>query len=334
MFSPVFRKEKTMRAIVYRKYGPPDVLRLEEIATPVPRDNQVLVRVRAASVNPLDWHFIRGTPGPMRLITGLGKPRSPGIGRDLAGEVHAVGNRVTQFKPGNAVYGTGRGAFAEFACASPAELALKPEGISFLRAAAVPIAGLTALQALRDKAHVRPGMNVLVNGASGGVGTFAVQIGKSLGAAITAVCSARNIEFVRSIGADHVIDYAREDFTRGSQIYDAILDCVGNHPFSSSRRVLHPRGVYVGIGAGGPDVTAGDFLGSMLKERALSLFDQRKMTAIMARINTADLNALSELMNAGKVTPVIDRDYALADTADAVRHVEAGHARGKVVIVV
>jgi len=323
-----------MKAIVYRSYGPPDVLRLEEIDKPAPRDNEVLIRIHAASVNPLDWHFMRGTPGLFRLVTGLGKPRSPRLGRDLAGEVEAVGEAVRQFKPGDAVYGMGRGAFAEFACALEPELALKPQSVTFEQAAAVPIAGLTALQALRDKAHAQPGSKILINGAAGGVGTFAVQMGRSFGAEITAVCSARNAELVRSIGADHVIDYAREDFTHGDGRYDAILECVGNHPFSSCRRVLDPGGVYVGIGGGGPDRTSASILGMMVKNIALSWFDSRKMAGMLAKANTADLNLINELMTAQKITPVIDRQYKLSDVPEAIRYLETGHARGKVVIVV
>jgi NADPH:quinone reductase-like Zn-dependent oxidoreductase len=323
-----------MKAIVYRQYGPPDVLKLEVIDKAVPRDNEVLIRVRAASINPLDWHFMRGVPGFLRLITGLGKPRSPRLGRDLAGEVEAVGKGVRQFKPGDAVYGTGRGAFAEFACALASELAPKPEGVTFEQAASVPIAGLTALQALRDKAHVEPGKNILINGASGGVGTFAVQIGKAFGAEISAVCSARNAELVRSLGADHVIDYGQEDFTQGDRRYDAILECVGNHPFSSCRRVLNPGGVWVGIGGGGPDQTTAAILFPMMKGTALSWFGSRKMAGMVAKANAADLNAISELITAHKVMPVIDRQFKLSDVPDAIRYLETGHARGKVVIVI
>ena len=323
-----------MKGIVYRTYGPPHVLTLEEIEKPAPRDNEVLIGVRAASINPLDWHFMRGTPGFIRLMTGLGKPKSPGLGVDLAGEVEAVGKDAKLFKTGDAVYGTGRGAFAEFACAPESTLALKPEGVTFEQAASVPIAGLTALQALRDKAHVQPGQRILVNGAAGGVGTFAVQMGKWLGAEITAVCSARNTELVRSIGADHVIDYSREDFTSGETRYDAILECVGNHPFSSCRRVLKPRGVYVGIGGGGPERSTASIVAAVMSNVALSLFSRRKMAGMLAKSNTADLNAISELMTAGRVTPVIDMQYKLRDTADAIRYVETGHARGKVVIVI
>jgi NADPH:quinone reductase-like Zn-dependent oxidoreductase len=323
-----------MKAIVYRTYGPPHVLRLEEIEKPVPLDNEVLIRVRAASVNPADWHFMRGTPGFIRLISGLGKPKSPRLGIDLAGEVEAVGKDVKLFKAGDAVYGTGRGAFAEFAWAPESTLAIKPEGVTFEQAASVPIAGLTALQALRDKAHVQTGQRILVNGAAGGVGTFAVQIGKWLGAEITAVCSARNTELVRSIGADHVIDYSRDDFTRAEIRYDAILECVGNHPFASCRRVLKPHGVYVGIGGGGPDRSTASIMAGVMSNVALSWFSSRKMVGMLAKSNTADLNVINEGMTAGRVTPVIDLRYNLRDTADAINYVETGHARGKVVIVV
>ena len=323
-----------MKAIVYRKYGPPEVLKLEEMESPSPGEKEVLIRVRAASVNPLDWHFMRGVPGFLRLITGLGKPKSPLIGRDLASVVEAVGKNVRHFKPGDAVYGTGRGAFAEFACALESMLALMPEGVTFEQAASVPIAGLTALQALRDKARAQPGHKVLINGAAGGVGTFAVQMGKWIGAEITAVCSARNADLVRAIGADHVIDYTREDFTRGRRGFDAILECVGNHPFSSCRHVLKPGGVYVGIGGGGPDRTTGALLASMMKNMGVSWFDSRKMAGMLAKANTADLNLISELIVAGKVKPVIDLEYKLAEVPAAIRYLEAGHARGKVVVVI
>jgi NADPH:quinone reductase-like Zn-dependent oxidoreductase len=323
-----------MRAIVYREYGPPDVLKLEEMEQPVPGDNEVLVRVRAASVNPLDWHFMRGTPLFLRLLSGFGKPRFPRLGRDLAGVVEAVGKDVRQFKPGDAVYGTGRGAFAELACAAESELAPKPEKVSFPQAACVPIAGLTALQGLRDKVHAGSGKKILINGAAGGVGTFAVQLGKGMGAEITAVCSARNGELVRTLGADHVIDYAREDFTRGPRRFDGILECVGNHPFSECRRVLNPGGVWVGIGAGGPDRSGMGMLVGMLKNVAVSWFSSQKMAGMMAKITTADLNVMSELITAGKVTSVIDLEYKLAEVPEAIRYLEAGHARGKVAIVI
>ncbi len=322
-----------MKAIVYRSYGPPDVVHIEEVDKPVPRDNEVLIKVRAASVNPLDWHFMRGSPGFLRLITGIGKPRLPRLGADVAGEVEAAGSAVTLFKPGDAVYGTCRGAFAEFACAAPATLALKPQALTFEQAAAVPIAGLTALQALRDKAHVQPGHRVLINGAAGGVGTFAVQIGRSFGAEVTGVCSGRNVEMVRTLGANHVIDYTREDFARSSQRYDAILECVGNHSYSESRPVLNKGGVYVGIG-GGPHTKSMALLAGMIRNIVLSWFASEKMAGILAKSNTADLNLLAGLMTDGRITPVIDLQYKLTEVPEALRYLEAGHARGKVVIVV
>jgi NADPH:quinone reductase-like Zn-dependent oxidoreductase len=323
-----------MKAIVYHAYGSPDVLRLEEIDKPIPADNEVLLRVRAASVNPLDWHFMRGTPGFLRFITGLGKPKSPRLGRDVAGQVEAVGKNVTQFKPGDEVYGTGRGAFAEYACAPATELAVKPASVAYEQAASVPIAGLTALQSLRDKARVEPGQRVLINGAAGGVGTFAVQMAHSFGVEVTAVCSGRNIEMVRALGAQQVIDYTREDFIQGPVRYDAILDCVGNHPFSACRRVMNPHGVYVGIGGGAPDVSTGAILAHIMKNTALSWFVSQKMSGILAKSNTADLSAINELMIAGKITPVIDRQYTLGEVPEAIRYLEQGHARGKVVIAV
>jgi NADPH:quinone reductase-like Zn-dependent oxidoreductase len=277
---------------------------------------------------------MRGTPGFLQLITGIGKPRLPRLGADVAGEVEAAGGAVTLFKPRDAVYGTCRGAFAQFACAASSTLAIKPRTLTFEQAAAVPIAGLTALQALRDKAHVQPGQRVLINGAAGGVGTFAVQIAKFFGAEVTGVCSGRNVEMVRTLGANHVIDYTREDFTRGSQHYDAILECVGNHSYSESRHVLNKGGVHVGIGGGVPDTKSMVLLAGMIKNMVLSWFASEKMAGVLAKSNTADLNMLNELMTAGKVTPVIDLQYKLTEVPEAIRYVEAGHARGKVVIVV
>ena len=240
-----------MQAIVYYEYGSPDVLRYEEVEKPVPGENEVLIKVRAAALNPYDWHFIRGTPAFIRLMTGLGKPKSSRLGADVAGVVEAAGRRVTQFKPGDEVFGTCRGAFAEYACAPETTLARKGEKVTWEQAAAVPIAALTALQSLRDKAHVEPGQKVLINGAAGGVGTFAVQIAKWMGAHVTGVCSARNAEMIRSIGGDDAIDYTREDFTRSGRRWDVILECVGNSPFATCRRVLNPKGIYVGVGEGG-----------------------------------------------------------------------------------
>ena len=251
-----------MHAILYHHYGPPEVLEYADTDKPTPAENEVLIRVHAASVNPYDWHFMRGTPTFARVFMGVGGPRFPGLGADVAGVVESVGNKVTRFRPGDAVYGTARGAFAEFACARESNLAVKPEGISFEQAAALPIAGITALQALRDRARVLPEQSVLINGASGGVGTFAVQIAKILGAQVTGVCSARNVELVRSLGADAVIDYTREDFTRSLDHYDAIFDLAGNRKLKDLRRVLRPRGVLVGCGGGGPERLPGSCCGA------------------------------------------------------------------------
>ena len=232
-----------MKAIVYREYGPPDVLRCEEIDKPTPGDSEVLLQVRAAALNPYDWHFMRGEPYAIRLMAGIGKPKNNRIGADVAGIVESVGRNVTQFKPGDAVYGVCQGAFAEYVCIAETKLVKKPDGISFEQAASIPIAGLTALQALRDKGKIQPGQAVLVNGASGGVGTFGVQIAKAFGAKVTGVTSTRNVELVRSIGADDVIDYTKQDFTKSDKRFDLILDCVGNHTFSECLRVLQPKGI-------------------------------------------------------------------------------------------
>jgi NADPH:quinone reductase-like Zn-dependent oxidoreductase len=323
-----------MKAIVYDHYGPPDVLQYAEIEKPVPSADQVLLRVRASSVNPYDWHFIRGTPSFIRLFTGLRAPKSRRVGADVAGVVQAVGSSVTSFKPGDPVFGTATGSFAEFACASPSTLALKPENLTWEQAASAPIAGITALQGLRDKAGILPGQQVLINGASGGVGTFAVQIAKSLKARVTGVCSTRNIELVRSIGADEVIDYTRQDFLHGAARYDVFFDLVGNHPLSASLRVLRPKGIYIGCGGGGPDKRSTELLGSMLHSFLLRPFVSQKMPGLIAKVNTGDLNFLAGLMRSGKVTPVLDRTYALNQTAGAIRYIEQGHARGKVAITI
>jgi NADPH:quinone reductase-like Zn-dependent oxidoreductase len=320
-----------MHAIVYDHYGSPDVLKYEEIAKPAPGENEVLIRVRAASVNPLDWHFMRGTPYPLRMMTGLGKPKAAGLGVDVAGRVETVGNRVTRFKPGDEIFGTGRGAFAEYACVAESALATKPENVTFEQAASVPIAGLTALQGLRDKCHLQPGQKVLINGAAGGVGTFAVQIAKSFGAEVTGVCSARNAEMVRSLGADRVIDYTQEDFTRSGQRYDVLFDCIGNHSFSACRRVLNPGGIHIVIGAQAGSSLIGFFARS-IAAGVLSGLKHRKVAGFMAKRSGEDLAILADLMKAGKVTPVIDRCYSLSQTPEAIRYLEEGHARGKVVI--
>jgi len=325
-----------MKAIVYCDYGLAN-LKLENIEKPTPSDDQILVKVRAASVNPLDWHFIEGTPKIMRAMgVGLRKPKDTRLGVDFAGTVEAVGKDVTQFKPGDEVFGGRDGAFAEYVCPrANRAVAIKPANITFEQAASVPIAAITALQGLRDKGHVQPGQTVLINGASGGVGTFAVQIAKSFGADVTGVCSTRNVDMVRSLGADHVIDYTKEDFTKGDQRYDVVLDNVGTQPLSGFRRVLTPKGIYVMIGGGGPNDSQwiGPF-GRVINTVVLSPFMSQKMGMMMADLNHNDLTILADMMQSGKVKPVIDRTYKLSEVPDAIRYLEQGHARGKVVITV
>jgi NADPH:quinone reductase-like Zn-dependent oxidoreductase len=323
-----------MKAIVYERYGPPEVLSLKEIDKPVPAQGEVLVRVHAASVNPYDWHFLRGTPAFIRLFIGMGKPRSPRVGADVAGVVEATGPGATRFKAGDAVFGTCKGSFAEFACGKESNLALKPAGVSFEQAAALPIAGLTALQGLRDCARVQPGKTVLINGAAGGVGTFAVQIAHSMGARVTGVSSARNGEQVRSLGADQVIDYAQEDFTQSAAKWDVVFDLVGNRTLAEFRRALQPKGVFVSCGGGGPDKKASELSGIMFGKMLIAPFVSQRLTGVFAKMNTADLSALAAMIETGTLRTVIDRTYALAETADAVRYVETGHARGKVIIAV
>ncbi len=326
---------ETMQAIVYHKYGTADVLRLEAIDKLLPNEDQVLIRVRAAAANPLDWHFLRGTPYVMRLGSGLRRPHDPRLGVDMSGQVEAVGNKITQFKPGDAIFGTANGAFGEYVLASTKKIVLKPAGLTFEQAAAVPVAAITALQALRDSGKVQPGQKVLINGASGGVGTFAVQIAKSFGAIVTGVCSTRNLDLVRSLGADHVIDYTQVDFTEGEERYDLIIDNVGNRSLSDYRRVLKPEGTYVLIGGGGPD--AGNWVGPIagfLKVLVTSPFVDQNLVGMMANVNQDDLLALSALMEAGKVKPIIDRTYPLSEVPDAIRYLEEGHARAKVIITV
>jgi NADPH:quinone reductase-like Zn-dependent oxidoreductase len=324
-----------MKAVVYCDYGVPN-LKFQEIERPTPADDQLLVKVRAASVNPLDWHFIEGTPYVMRAMgVGLRKPKDTRLGVDFAGTVEAVGKNVTQFKPGYEVFGGRTGAFAEYVCVREARaVALKPANITFEQAASVPIAAITALQGVRDKGKVQAGQKVLINGASGGVGTFAVQIAKSYGAEVTGVCSTRNLDLVRSLGADHVIDYTKEDFTKSEQRYDVILDNVANHSLSECRRVLNPNGIYVLIGGGGVNESRwlGPGLTHALKAMLLSKFVNQKMGMMLAELNQKDLTFLADLMQSGKVTPVIDRTYKLSDLPDAIRYLEQGHARGKVVV--
>ncbi|MEZ5512962.1 MAG: NAD(P)-dependent alcohol dehydrogenase [Steroidobacteraceae bacterium] len=323
-----------MRAIVYRCYGPPEVLKLEAVEKPVPADDRVLVRVRAASVNPLDWHYLRGEPYVMRLSSGLGAPEDITMGVDFAGTVTAVGNGVTNFKPGDEVFGGTGGAFAEYvAVRASRAIVHKPPNVGFEEAAAVPIAAVTALQALRDKGELKPGQNVLINGASGGVGTFAVQIAKSLGAEVTGVCSTRNVSMVRSIGADHVIDYTQQDFTQGTERYDLIIDNVGNHGLLAVRRVMQPDGIYVGVGGPNDNRWVGPLLGP-LKASLLAPFVSQEFRSLLADLNQADLEFLRDLMAAGKLTAVIDRRYPLAETPAAIAYVETGRARGKVMVTV
>jgi NADPH:quinone reductase-like Zn-dependent oxidoreductase len=327
-----------MKAIVYCDYGVAN-LKLEEIEKPVPNDDQILVRVRAASVNPYDWHFVEGTPYVMRAIAGVGlrKPKDIRLGVDFAGTVEAVGKNVTQFKSGDEVFGGRGGAFAEYVCPRATRaVALKPPSISFEDAASVNIAGITALQALRDKGKVQAGQKVLINGASGGVGTFAVQIAKSLGADVTGVCSTRNVDLVKSLGADHVIDYTKEDFTKSAERYDVMLDNVGNRSLSECRGVLTPTGKYVLIGGGGANDQG--FLGGLGKAlwaMVFSKFVNQQMGMMMADANQKDLTVLADMMQSGKVKPVIDRTYkSLGEIPDAIRYLEEGHARGKVIITV
>jgi NADPH:quinone reductase-like Zn-dependent oxidoreductase len=323
-----------MKAAVYTRYGPPDVIRIMDVEEPVPKDGEVLIRIRSASVNPLDWHFLRGTPRLGRIVFGLGKPKNPRLGVDVAGQVEAVGKGVTRLKPGDAVFGVCKGAFAEYTCASESKLVAKPERISFEQAAGVPIAALTALQGLRDHGRIQPGQKVLVNGAAGGVGTFAVQIAKAFGAEVTGVCSTRNVDLVRSIGADHVIDYTREDLAGSGQRCDLLLDCVGIRASPASRRALAPKGTYVGIGGGGPDTTSFRLVFDLVAQMLLSWFASQKLIGFTAKTRQEDLATLQELMTSGAVTPVVDRCYPLSDVSEAIRYLEAGHARGKVIITV
>ena len=325
---------KLMQAIVHRCYGPPDVLKLENIEKPTPEDNQVLVKVHAAAVNPLDWHFMRGKPYILRMDAGLGAPKNPRLGVDFAGTVEAIGKNVKRFKPGDEVFGGKFGAFAEYVrVAEDGSLALKPANLSFEQAASVNIAAITALQALRDRGKIQPGQKVLINGASGGVGTFAVQIAKAFGAEVTGVSSTRNVELVRSLGADHVVDYTKEDFTESGQLYDVILDNVGNRSLLENRRVLTENGKYVLIGGGGPD--NGRWLGPMMgpvKAMFLSPFIKQEMGLMLADLNKEDLTLLAGLMQSGDVTAIIDRRYKLSEVPEAIRYLETGRARGKVII--
>ena len=322
-----------MKAITHCEYGGPEVLKVEEIEKPVPNDNQVLVKVRAASLNPLDL-TIRG-PLLLRPLFGLRKPKDTRLGVDYSGTVEAVGKNVTNFKPGDEVFGGKNGAIAEYVCVlADRAVVLKPANMTFEQTASVPVAAITALQGLRDRGHIQSGQKVLINGASGGVGTFAVQIAKSFGTEVTGVCSTRNVDLVQSIGADHVIDYTKEDFTKTDQRYDLIYDLVGNHSFSERRRILDPNGICVmaGIGGAGWHDDFGMRLLGELNGYLRSRFVSQKFVAYIAQFNKADMSVLADLLQTGKMTPVIDKTYKLNETAEALRYLETGHARGKVVI--
>ena len=319
-----------MWAIVNNRYGSPDDLKLQEIDKPTVGDDAVLIRVAAASVNPYDWHVMRGVPYLIRLLRGLRGPKSSLFGADVAGHVETVGKNVTQVRPGDEVFGWGDGTFAEYVCVDESSCLHKPNRLTFEQAAAVPLAGCTALQALRDGGRLQQGNSVLINGASGGVGTFAVQIARALGAEVTGVSSTRNVDLVRSIGANHVVDYNVENFTLSGKRYDLILDLIANHSLSAFNRVLKPRGTLVLAGGG-----AGRWLGPLarpLKAVVLSRFYSQRCVAFLASLKKEDGVFLSELIEAGRVTPVIDRTYRLSEAPEAIRYLEAGHARGKVVI--
>jgi NADPH:quinone reductase-like Zn-dependent oxidoreductase len=320
-----------MKAIVRNRYGSPDVLELVEIDKPEPTDDEVLVRVRAVSVNPADWYTLTG-PLIARIPNGLRKPKSNRLGVDYAGTVEAVGKNVTQFRPGDDVFGGRTGAFAEYVCArADRGVVLKPANVNFEEAAAVPIAALTALQGLRDKGQIQAGQKVLINGASGGVGTYAVQIAKSFGAEVTGVCSTRNVEIARSLGADRVVDYTREDFTRRDERYDLLLDVAGSRSWSECKRVLEPHATLVVVGAPKGNRVVGP-LGHIVKKRLASMPGSRKAVFFVAKFNKADMDVLRELLEAGKMRSVIDRRYELSAIADAFRYLGEGHAQGKIVI--
>jgi NADPH:quinone reductase-like Zn-dependent oxidoreductase len=322
----------TMKATVHERFGSPEVLEQQTVDKPELAPDGVLVRVRAVSVNPVDWYTMAGRPYVGRPMLGLRRPKSIMLGTDFAGTVEAVGSDETDFRVGDEVFGGRSGAFAEYVCVS-AGVALKPAGLTFEEAAAVPVAGLTALQGLRDLGQVQPGQHVLINGASGGVGTFAVQIARALGAEVTAVCSTGNVELVRSIGADHVIDYTREDFTRSDQRYDVILDSAGSRGWFALRRVLTPRGTLILVGGPKTSRMFGP-LGHVVKVRLAALGSRRKVAFFMAKFNRQDMMVLRDLIDAEKVTPVVDRHYQYADLAQALRYLGEGHARGKVVVTV
>ncbi len=323
-----------MKAMVYTHYGPPEVLHLQEVARPVPQENEVLVSVHAAALNAADWHLLSADMFLIRFMAGgLFKPAHTILGADIAGRVEAVGKSVTQFQPGDEVFGDisgcNWGGLAEYACACEDVLVSKPDGLTFEQAAAVPMAAVTALQGLRDQGQIQPGQKVAINGASGGVGTFAVQIAKAFGAEVTAVCSTRNVDLVRSLGADHVIDYTQEDFTKNGQPYDLILAANGYHPLSDYKRALSSKGVYVMTGGAVAQIFQVMLLGPLMSKAG-----GKQMGGLSAKPDQKDLAFVKELIEAGKVTPVIDRCYPFSETAEAFRHLGEGHARGKIVITV
>jgi NADPH:quinone reductase-like Zn-dependent oxidoreductase len=325
-----------LKAIVYTEYGPPDVLQLKEVERPVPLDDEVLVEVHAASVNAYDWHFLTADVFLIRLMSkGLLRPRKTTLGADIAGRVTAIGREVRRFQPGDQVFGIAKGnsgGFAEYVCAREKTLELKPDNVSFEEAAAVPLAALTALQGLRDEGQIEPGEEVLIHGASGGVGTFAVQIAKSFGAEVTAVCSSGNVEIARSIGADHVVDYTRDDFTENGELYDLILVANGNRSILEYKRSLKPNGTCVLSGGGGTSIVS--LLTGMLLQWWISKTEGKKIGSFLANINQEGLTCIGELLGSGKVKPVIDRRYPLSEAAEALRYLGEGHAKGKVVITV
>ena len=319
-----------MKAIVYEKYGSPDVIQLKDVEKPIPTDDEVLIKVHAASVNAYDWHFLTADIFLIRLMGGgLFKPKDNRLGADVAGRIEAVGKNIKQFKPGDEVFGMVKGSFAEYACAPEDSLALKPANTSFAETAAIPMAAITALQGLRDEGQIRAGQKVLINGAAGGVGTFAVQIAKAYDAEVTAVCSTRNMAQARSIGADHVIDYKQENFTKSGKKYDLIFAANGFHSLSAYKRALTPKGIYVMAGG-----SMGQIFQSMLFGAVMSEAEGRKMTGVSAKRNQAELVFIKGLFEAGKVRSVIDQAYPLAETAEALRYIGTGHARGKLVITV
>jgi len=319
-----------MKAIVYKEYGSPDVLKLEEVEKPTPKDNEVLVKIYAVSVNAADLHMLRAAPFLIRLMAGFLKPKNNILGSDIAGQVEAVGKNVKQFKPGDEVFGDvsagGWGGFAEYVCADENALVLKPASVTFEEAAAVPMAAVTALQGLR-KGQIQTGQKVLINGASGGVGSFAVQIAKSFGAEVTAVCSTKNLDMARSIGADHVIDYTKEDFTKNRQHYDLIIAANGYRSILDYKRALSPKGTYVMTGGSGPQMSE-----AILKGPWISMTGSQKMGNLLAKPNKKDLGFVKELLEVGKIKPIIDRRYPLTKAAEAIRYLEEGHAKGKVII--